>query len=144
METTRRSSYVQGLNLDQASHVDITEWPSENPAQDITMLSVMNLDQDSNEERTSENPEVNITMLSVMSTASNDPEIRTESASNDPELRNESFMSLGTNVSDRSMRSISSESSVDSQVAVQIYKELKKLKLKLMRRRALNNEVSQV
>ena len=139
MDTSRRSSYVPEVNLEHALHQDITEWSS-----DITMLSVMNLDQDSNEERTSENPEVNITMLSVMSTASNDPEIRTESASNDPELRNESFMSLGTNVSDRSMRSISSESSVDSQVAVQIYKELKKLKLKLMRRRALNNEVSQV
>ena len=133
MDTTRRSSYVPEVNLEHALHQDITEWSSENSATDITMLSVMNLDQDSNEERTSENPEVNITMLSVMSTASNDPEIR-----------NESFMSLGTEMSDRSMRSISSESSVDSQVAVQIYKELKKLKLKLMRRRALNNQVSQV
>ena len=144
MDTTRRSSYVPEVNLEHALHQDITEWSSENSATDITMLSVMNLDQDSNEERTSENPEVNITMLSVMSTSSNDPEIRNESASNDPEIRNESFMSLGTEMSDRSMRSISSESSVDSQVAVQIYKELKKLKLKLMRRRALNNQVSQV
>ena len=136
METTRRSSYVQEVNLDQASHEDITEWPSENSAKDITMLSVMNLDQASNEditERPSENPEINITMLSVMSTASNDPEIR-----------DESLMSLGTEISDRSMRSIDSESSTDSQVAVQIYKELKKLKLKLMRRRALNNQVSPV
>ena len=136
METTRRSSYVQGLNLDQASHVDITEWPSENPSQDITMLSVMNLDQASNEditERPSENPENNITMLSVMSTASNDPEIR-----------DESLMSLGTEISmrslhDISMMSIGSESSTDTQIAVQsIYKNLQKLKKKLLKRRALN------
>ena len=133
METTRRSSYVQEVNLDQASYEDITEWPSENSATDITMLSVMNLDQDSNEERTSENPEINITMLSVMSTASNDPEIR-----------DESLMSLGTEISDRSMRSIDSESSTDSQVAVQIYKNLQKLKLKIMKRRALNTQVSPV
>ena len=136
METTRRSSYVQEVNLDQASHEDITEWPSENSAKDITMLSVMNLDQASNEDITegpSENPENNITMLSVMSTASNDPEIR-----------DESLMSLGTEMSDRSMRSISSESSVDSQVAVQIYKNLQKLKKKILKRRALNTQVSPV
>ena len=72
-------------------------------------------------------------MLSVMSTASNDPEIR-----------DESLMSLGTEISDRSMRSIDSESSTDSQVAVQIYKNLQKLKLKIMKRRALNTQVSPV
>ena len=136
MDTSRRSSYVPEVNLEHASHEDITEWPSENSATDITMLSVMNLDQASNEditERLSENPEINITMLSVMSTASNDPEIR-----------DESLMSLGTEISDRSMRSIDSESSTDSQVAVQIYKNLQKLKLKIMKRRALNTQVSPV
>ena len=105
METTTSSSYVQGVNLDQTSYEDITEGPSENPANDITMLSVMS------------------------------------TASNDPEIRDESLMSLGTEISmrslhDRSMLSIGSESSTDTQVAVQaIYKNLQKLKKKLLKRK---------
>ena len=108
METTTSSSYVQGVNLDQTSHEDITEGPSENPANDITMLSVMS------------------------------------TSSNDPEIKDESLMSVGTEISmrslhDISMMSIGSESSTDTQIAVQsIYKNLQKLKKKLLKRRALN------
>ena len=59
-------------------------------------------------------------------------------------------MSLGTEISmrslhDRSMLSIGSESSTDTQVAVQaIYKNLQKLKKKLLKRRALNTQVTPV
>ena len=116
MESTTSSSNVQGVNLDHTSHIkmetahheDITEGPSENPANDITMMSVMS------------------------------------TSSNDPEIKDESMMSVCTEISmkslhDISMMSIGSESSTDSQIAMQsIYKNLQKIKKKLLQKRALN------
>ena len=116
MESTASSSNVQGVNLDHTSHIkmetahheDITEGTSENPANDITMMSVMS------------------------------------TSSNDPEIKDESMMSVCTEISmrslhDISMMSIGSESSNDSQIAMQsIYKNLQKIKKKLLQRRALN------
>ena len=113
MESTTSSSNVQGVNLDHTSHInmetthheDITEGASENPANDITMMSVMS------------------------------------TSSNDPEIKDESLMSVGTEISmrslhDISMMSIGSESSTDTQIAVQsIYKNLQKLKKKTIKKK---------
>ena len=121
MESTASSSNVQGVNLDHTSHIkmetahheDITEGTSENPANDITMMS-------------------------VMSASSNDPEISMTS------IKDASMMSVCTEISmkslhDISMMSLGSESSNDSQIAMQsIFKNLQKIKKKLLQKRALN------
>ena len=121
MESTTSSSNVQGVNVDHTSHIkmetahheDITEGTSENPANDITMMS-------------------------VMSASSNDPEISMTS------IKDASMMSVCTEISmkslhDISMMSLGSESSNDSQIAMQsIFKNLQKIKKKLLQKRALN------
>ena len=121
MESTASSSNVQGVNLDHTSHIEMETAHHE----DIT-------------EGTSENPANDITMMSVMSTSSNDPEISMTS------IKDASMMSVCTEISmkslhDISMMSLGSESSNDSQIAMQsIFKNLQKIKKKLLQKRALN------
>ena len=119
MESTTTSSNVQGVNLDHTSHIemetahheDITEG---NPANDITMMSLMSA--------SSNDPEMSMTSIKDVSMMSVCTEISMKS------LHDISMMSLG------------SESSNDSQIAIQsIYKNLQKIQKKLLqKKRALN------